>query len=609
MAPIMMTGRNSAIMDVKRRNGVSLCTLRCLQAALILCAVALSGCQRHCLRDQQCPPATGFCGDDAPSVILFSETPGTRESATASLAEAKRLAAAQDAACVDLYYRAALQAGRRLEVSPFPPRDNPYDQRTWEVYQQSLVGLIETGQRYGRLDPRGRLLIAAGGGWRVVPINYHGFAWKPSDFCELILADDRSHSGLGVVYRSPGLGAALVAVRHASCDEPFHQVNQPFAVTAVLRSTPSLEAAVSGDGFPASAEDSGGVLEFYNPYLFDSARFGTAIVTLNRDLSAPMAYAVEHASRNYLEGFLDPRDADVKPKLWCWEPYQPGKIPLVLIHGLYSDPSSWADLVNGLCAQPEFYRQYQIWFYGYPTGGAVLDSAAKLREQMEVARELFDPVHHDKSLERVILVGHSMGGLMAQLQVTHSSDILWRQAAKQPLEAVRATPQMQKRLEDDFFFDPSPLVSRVVFIGTPHHGSSMARRVIGRAASNLVKSLGSEEEEYRQLMDANPDFFYEYIQRSPPTSVDLLEPANPFLEALACMPVSRRVELHSIIGTGGSVLAGEPGDGVVPVSSAHLDGVCSELIVPVRHEKLHHDEATLAELSRILREHSCQFGR
>ena len=64
--------------------------------------------------------------------------------------------------------------------------------------------------------------------------------------------------------------------------------------------------------------------------------------------------------------------------------------------------------------QPEIYRQYQIWFYRYPTGGAVLESAAKLREQLLVAREMFDPAHKDKSLERMVLVGHSMGGLLSE---------------------------------------------------------------------------------------------------------------------------------------------------------------------------------------------------
>ena len=102
-------------------------------------------------------------------------------------------------------------------------------------------------------------------------------------------------------------------------------------------------------------------------------------------MTAPWAYSKEHASRKYLEGFLDPRDAEVKPKLLFMEPYQRGKIPLVLIDGLYSDPNTWVDAVNELWRGPDIYRQYQIWCYRYPTGGAVLESAAKLREQLMLA--------------------------------------------------------------------------------------------------------------------------------------------------------------------------------------------------------------------------------
>ncbi|NUQ66596.1 MAG: hypothetical protein HUU20_29385, partial [Pirellulales bacterium] len=82
------------------------------------------------------------------------------------------------------------------------------------------------------------------------------------------------------------------------------------------------------------------------------------------------------------------------------------------------------------------------------------------------------------------------------------------------------------------------------------------------------------------------------------------EPENPLALALAQMPFRHGMRLHSIIGTGGTMLLGEPGDGVVPVASARLAGVCSELLVPVRHEQLHHDRATIAELARILREHA-----
>ena len=91
--------------------------------------------------------------------------------------------------------------------------------------------------------------------------------------------------------------------------------------------------------------------------------------------------------------------------------------------------------------------------------------------------------------------------------------------------------------------------------------------------------------------------------KSPPTSIDLLEPDNPLLRALEQMPVRSGVQLHSIIGTGGLLHIGKPGDGVVPVSSARYAGVCSELFVPAGHTKLHQDAATVAEVGRIFRVH------
>jgi len=203
-----------------------------------------------------------------------------------------------------------------------------------------------------------------------------------------------------------------------------------------------------------------------------------------------------------------------------------------------------------------------------------------------------------------VLIGHSMGGLLARLQTIYSYDILWRHAARQPLESVSTSPDVRIRMEHDFFFDPSPLVSRVVFIGTPHGGATAARRLIGRFASSLVEPFGAEKPRYQQLMDQNRDVFYGYLQKGPPTSIDLLEPSNPLLQAIAQMPFRRGLQRHSIIGTGGMPLDGEPSDGVVAVSSARQVAVCSELFVPARHMQLHRDPVTLAELGRILREHA-----
>ena len=563
-------------------------------AALLFCAILSAGCQPYSLRDQQtlCPSQNQHTAL-MPVSENACDTPGNLAQAESHFTAGAQQEEQQLAGCVDLYYRAATESWHDMESSSGA---DPNYQAAWQIYQQSLARLIATARQYGRLDPRGHLIVMEAGKRRVVPIAYYGFPWKPNEFCQVVSADDFHNDDIAHHYRTNGLGSSLVALRKSCGNEAFYPPRQHFPVTAVLRPA------------RAGCPTSGPVLEFYNPYLFASVPMGPTSVGLNRDLTAPFACLLQDTPRKYTEGFVDPSDADVKPELFIMEPYQRGKIPVVFIHGLWSDPVTWVDAVNDLRAQGDIYRKYQFWFFRYPTGKGLLESAAVLREKLASARETFDPAHKDAAMEQMVLVGHSMGGLVAKLQTTYSYDILWRHAARRPLEAVRATPAMRDRLERVFFFDPSPLVNRVVFIGTPNQGSTQTRRLVGRVASSLVNLSGPEEEHYRQLMDNNRDVFAEYLWDSWPTSIDLLEPSNPMLQAMACIPFSRRVRLHTIIGTGGRTIGGEPGDGVVPVSSARHAGACSELRVPVRHEKLHRDAKSVGELMRILREQARESG-
>jgi hypothetical protein len=110
-------------------------------------------------------------------------------------------------------------------------------------------------------------------------------------------------------------------------------------------------------------------------------------------------------------------------------------------------------------------------------------------------------------------------------------------------------------------------------------------------------------------MDNNRDIFKPALRNSRPTSVNLMEPDNPFLMAIHAMQISPAVRFHTIAGTGGMASWGEPTDGVVTLSSARLGGATSELFVPAKHEYLHRDDTTIAELARILREHAAEVSR
>jgi pimeloyl-ACP methyl ester carboxylesterase len=589
------TGNSGAVASPCRRARLSL--------PLLLFLPLLLGCQANALRDRQI-----LSPQQDPHVTLMPVSDAACTS-SGELAQANAYATAaalqeQDEreGCVDLYYWAAVHAWRQLESMPAALARHPDYQTAWQIYQRSLGHLLTNAVRYGRLDPRGRLLIADGPRRQAVPIEYNGFAWRPDEFCQVLPAADFNNGDIQNYYHTRGLGVALVAVRHGCGKEMFYRSKQPFPVTAILRLRRCDERRADAHDAAANSPRGGAVLTFYNPCLFDSLHVGSAVVDIDRDLSAPFAWLLRESPRKFTEGFLDPGDADVKPKLLMMEPYQRGKVPVVLIHGLWSDPMTWADTVNELRAQRDLYRKYQFWFFRYPTGAQLLQSAAELRQKLLLARERFDPRHQDAAMEQIVLVGHSMGGLVAQLQGTYAYDILWRHAANRPLDAVRTTPDVRAQLQRMFFFDPSPLVKRIVFIGTPHHGSGMTRRLVGRVASSLVRESGSEEDQYRQLMRDNKDVFAAYLWDARPTSIELLEPSNPLLLAMSQMPFGCGVQTHSIIGDGKMALTGELSDGVVAVSSAHQTGVCSELFIPTRHDKLHRDPACVAELMRILRE-------
>ena len=558
--------------------------VRRLLLVLLTCALApLYGCKSRSSQAERsflsCP--VGDCGFHSCAAEVGS-VPGED-----SLIQAGELENAGQARCVDLYYHAALQSGRFLSTSAWSG-----GQCTSQTYRRALLGLIEAGQHFGRLDPRGHLTVYEPQ-TLTIPITYHGFAWQPQDFSSLAPADQFQAHDIAHRYATCGLGVSLVGVRQSACkDELFFRPRMPFAVTAILR-----PAATDGVG-------SQSVLEFYNPHAIHCANWNGASVPLSRDMTAPLAAIVKDSPRQYLRGFTAPGDTEVQPQLVLVEPYQRGKIPVVFIHGLYSDPITWVDTANELRAQSDISAQFQFWTFRYPTGGGLLESVAVLRERLQQAYECFAPNHDDPALNQMILVGHSLGGLVAKMQIVTSYDILWNKVAVKPFSAVRASPEIQLRLLQDFFFEPLPFVTRVVFIATPHRGSSLARRAAGRLGNTLIRFDAEEQATYRETIADNCDVFRPEIARRRPTSVDLLEPTSPFLAALQVMPLKPCVHLHSIIGTGGAHLVGEENDGVVTVSSAKQCGVESEIYVPAKHEKVHRDPQAITELARILRLHA-----
>jgi hypothetical protein len=175
--------------------------------------------------------------------------------------------------------------------------------------------------------------------------------------------------------------------------------------------------------------------------------------------------------------------------------------------------------------------------------------------------------------------------------------------ANRPLELLQTDQVTHQYLSDLFFFRPLPFVERVVFIGTPHGGSPVAIDWINRFTTHLVSRSHEFSNEYQTFLAQNRSAISPFFARHIPTSVDMLEPQDPCLQAMRRLRVATHVRMHSDIGSGHTVLVGGPADGVVPVESARHADVDSELLVPTTHRHLQSHPETVQEILRILMLH------
>jgi pimeloyl-ACP methyl ester carboxylesterase len=493
-------------------------------------------------------------------------------------------------------------ATRRFHPTVFDPRFRV----ACDLYNRGLAKCLRTAQRVGRLDPRQTLHVPTPDGHEItLAVSHHGFAWRPEEFGPLLFCSDYRVVGLDNQYRGFGLGVPLIGTRvHALESAPghaFYPREVSFPVTAFFR-------------FEGSLADLGarraGRLELYNPLAVDRVRAEGRITPLETDLTTPLAYFLSRtdlAAKEYT-GFLRPDVLGDRAGIYLLEPYQPGKIPVLMIHGLLSSPVTWAPLFNDLRADPELNQRYQFWFYRYPTGNPYLLTAADLRRELDGLRDALDPRHEDPAFGQMVLVGHSMGGLVAKLLTQDSGDDFWRVVSKEPFDRLKASAEDLQEVRRVFYFEHETAVRRVIFLGTPHHGSKLSPSPPARLLARLVQMPARLREVTQDLVKENPDFFGgEGGLRRIPTSIDLLSPGSPALELLAARSAPPGVLYHSVIGvSSGHVPDG--GDGVVPYTSAHVDGVASELVVPADHTHVHHHARAVLEVRRILHEHARTAG-
>ncbi len=575
----------------------------------LACSILLgSGCvgvtikkQRHgpdglALASFQAPPPPLDGQNLRDPAVLLARADSEYRAGVAALDESCEHAARHQINALVAASGALVGFGSDLGARPGDPRSGA----ARGVYDASLREVLRlTNGRRIRLD-QAWLDRMAGLGARVTLSN-DGTDWSPEQLDEYLLADDFAVRGIDHQYRTEGLGVPLIALKKFSLkdlegregEEKFLMPRQVYPVTALLH-----PEAGGSEGEAALR------LELHDPIRSMQAVFAGRRQPMASDLTTPLVYHFARSGLPILQevGLLDPQWLEKLAGLYMLHPYEPGKIPVLFVHGLRSSPAAWMKVINELRGDPELRDRYQFWLFMYPTGSPFPDSAGKLRIALDELRQVVDPGRVDGALDRMILVGHSMGGLISKMMITSSGDEIWKLVGRRPFEELRASPERKDHLRNVFFFEPHPSVRRVVFIATPHRGSELGDQFIGRLADRLIRLPGSLRSTYRELLMQNGrDFFTSEIVRDGlPSSIDELRPDNRLLKALNALPIRPGMVAHSIMGRKDpTVPIPESSDGVVAYQSSHIDWAASEKVVEGDHG-CQDTPDTIRELSRIL---------
>lgn len=534
----------------------------------LACILILTGCT-HIATVKRINPRFTPTGPTDPELMA----------AESYLRDAKRLERRDPMRALGGYLAFAQAAVRRLDR-------HPSDTHARDLYNFAVARCIEVIDTTP-LDPWNRSLSVPGpeGDYVVTTIRHSGPDRNPADY-QIIPGDSMVVGGTFFEKRVTveGVGAPVVAIgRKAKVDfrKAFTTPRLYGTATAIIR-----------------FGDHRARIDFLDPFETERTALDGHVAPLAADFTAPMAIALtrEHPEKFGLARLLRPEKYADTARLIRLQTFDPDRIPVIFVHGLQDTPASWVPMINALRDDADIRRRYQLWVFSYPSGYPYPYSAALLRKELDAVARAFP------ERKGVVLIGHSMGGMISRLMITDASDKLWRNYFGKSPAQTDVSSAGRKPLTEALIFNHRPEVRRVIFISTPHRGAELAGNWIGRMGAKLVRMplfLASITIAAINAAMVGPAATrFDHI----PNSIDTLSPASPFVLHINKIPIVPGIPYHTIAGDRGRGDAANSSDGVVPYWSSHLDGARSELIVPSNHSAPRNPEA-IAEVRRILRLH------
>src|SRR6266481_5072379 len=225
-------------------------------------------------------------------------------------------------------------------------------------------------------------------------------------------------------------------------------------------------------------------LEFMDPLNAERITLNKQTFLLAADFDAPTALLIarERPERLGLSRVMNPEAYADTAMLTRLQQFDPARTPVIFVHGLQETGASWAPMIDSLRHDPTIRKHYQFWYFSYPSGYPYPYAAALFRQDLDGIERAF-PNH-----KRIVLIGHSMGGMICRLMITDAGDKIWRDFFATPPAETPLASDTRKLLKESFIFNHRPDVERVIFISTPHRGSKLASGWIGRIGAALVRT-------------------------------------------------------------------------------------------------------------------------
>ncbi len=349
---------------------------------------------------------------------------------------------------------------------------------------------------------------------------------------------------------------------------------------------------------------------YLDPLQTETVQLGSHIYPVAADFTAPIGLALAELNPRKIEiqRLFNPKDFESSTRLARLQPYDPKKIPILVIHGLGDSHATWAPMIEALRGDATIRQNYQIWFFSYPTGYPYPLMAAVLRDKLDAINAYY-PDH-----KPIVVIGHSMGGMIARVLMTDSGMAIWNSFFDTPPEKTPLSPQARELIAKTLIFKHRPEISRVIFLSASLRGAYLATGFFGRLGQEIIGAppdLTGVGQELAML--SKPRSTDGVVLKRTPNAIDTLDPSNRFVVTIDKLPLAPGIPYHSIIadrGKGGNLDRTKPvsSDGIVPYWSSHIDGAESELVVPSDHWS-NRSPKGIAEVRRILLDHLGQKGR